>query len=701
MAEQLGEAELLITINDDAAVESLRKLKKQLGDIKSGTDIGTTDRSRAGKASSGMTATTTTQISQNIKAERTLQAERSASAAATLKAASAQLRANKESTAKRISGAISSGIIGGGFPLLFGQGAGAAIGGGIGGVGGGALGGGFGFGLSVVGTAIGAAFDEALNKGKALATGLQDPIGQFELLKQSSLLSSKSVEKQAQGLLAVGREAEAAALIQKDLQQSYGNVSELKTLTESYDQLARTFADLSIVTAKFVAGPLAEFLDRLRASLTLSPERQKQIENTATQLVAKQTGPAGIKGSGFFGAIELEFQGKSFKGSATGVRQDLITFLSRQALEAEKAVGATPASSFVDPAREAERTKLLRTQRSLIESQAGGYKKQALALQTSVSLQKEAFDIANLRARNATAPEIDQRRNAGELERLEYQKQLNALKREELAAETQLATKTQLATEKVQQQLKAVQAISALSENAQRTAQFAVQQSTLQNIQGIEGSVGDAQRRERELGAQISAARIRGGDAGEQEASRLVQEQKLAANQTRLELEAGALALTNAGIKLREDVEAAFLSLQRLRTGDGGLNQFLGGQDRANQERQTFESLLPSFRQAQEQFKQLRGVNYAPEFTGTTAGINKSILQFIDAVKTEQAAVDNSVDTQRALNVNTEKLAIVNSELAAKIGELNAKDWNVSISVASDGTSQVFGDAQNSALSVP
>jgi hypothetical protein len=51
--------------------------------------------------------------------------------------------------------AISSAIIGGGFPLLFGQGPGAAAGGALGGLAGGLLGGGFGFALSIAGTAIG------------------------------------------------------------------------------------------------------------------------------------------------------------------------------------------------------------------------------------------------------------------------------------------------------------------------------------------------------------------------------------------------------------------------------------------------------------------------------------------------------------------------------------------------------------------
>ena len=70
--------------------------------------------------------------------------------------------------AGRISGAVSSGLIGGGFPLLFGQGALGAAGGGIGGVAGGLLGGGFGFGLSIAGTAIASRIQETIDFRKAV-----------------------------------------------------------------------------------------------------------------------------------------------------------------------------------------------------------------------------------------------------------------------------------------------------------------------------------------------------------------------------------------------------------------------------------------------------------------------------------------------------------------------------------------------------
>ena len=69
---------------------------------------------------------------------------------------------------QRVRGALSSGLIGGGFPLLFGQGGLGALGGGVGGLAGGALGGGFGFGLSIVGTAIAQQIQQTLDFRKSI-----------------------------------------------------------------------------------------------------------------------------------------------------------------------------------------------------------------------------------------------------------------------------------------------------------------------------------------------------------------------------------------------------------------------------------------------------------------------------------------------------------------------------------------------------
>ena len=67
-----------------------------------------------------------------------------------------------------LKGGLSNALIGGGFPLLFGQSPLAALGGGLGGLAGGIIGGGFGFALSIVGTAIGSAVSESIKFNKSL-----------------------------------------------------------------------------------------------------------------------------------------------------------------------------------------------------------------------------------------------------------------------------------------------------------------------------------------------------------------------------------------------------------------------------------------------------------------------------------------------------------------------------------------------------
>lgn len=78
------------------------------------------------------------------------------------KAKKAELEAAAARSSK-ISGALGSALIGGGFPLLFGQGPAAAAGGALGGALGGLIGGQFGFALSIVGTAIGDTIQKAID----------------------------------------------------------------------------------------------------------------------------------------------------------------------------------------------------------------------------------------------------------------------------------------------------------------------------------------------------------------------------------------------------------------------------------------------------------------------------------------------------------------------------------------------------------
>lgn len=128
---------------------------------------------------------------------------------------------------KRVPGAISSAIIGGGFPLLFGQGAAAAAGGGLGGLAGGLLGGGFGFALSIAGTAIGEIAGQA-QKIKQLGTDMGFSAQQADVLGKAFKQANTDIEKFSgviQNIRGLGLELESQAELIKlttALTEKYG-----------------------------------------------------------------------------------------------------------------------------------------------------------------------------------------------------------------------------------------------------------------------------------------------------------------------------------------------------------------------------------------------------------------------------------------------------------------------------------------------
>lgn len=159
----------------------------------------------------------------------------------------------------RGSRAISEGLIGGAFPLLFGQGIGASIGGLAGGAAGGFAGGNLGFGLSLIGTALGTAFDTAVQGAIELGDALQKPVQSFDKLAEKSFFSSRVLEEQIKKTIDYGDVAGASAAIQEEAFKKLGieGVNNLKNLGTESDRLNRAFAELGQQMQAVAAGPLA------------------------------------------------------------------------------------------------------------------------------------------------------------------------------------------------------------------------------------------------------------------------------------------------------------------------------------------------------------------------------------------------------------------------------------------------------------
>jgi hypothetical protein len=124
---------------------------------------------------------------------------------------------------QKLNRATTNALIGGAFPLLFGQGVGATVGGALGGFGGGLLGGQFGFALSLVGTSLGSAVDrfvdgarkvgEAMNENAKEFDRVQNIIGKEGADKLSAFASSTKTLSKTFGDFILGAQSGIAGLI--------------------------------------------------------------------------------------------------------------------------------------------------------------------------------------------------------------------------------------------------------------------------------------------------------------------------------------------------------------------------------------------------------------------------------------------------------------------------------------------------------
>ena len=142
---------------------------------------------------------------------------------------------------------IGNAIIGGAFPLLFGQGVGASAGGLAGGALGGAIGDSFGFGLSLVGTAIGQAVDTTSNNLKELATSLKAPNDAIQALEKNGFNVSDSIKFQVQQLQSVGRAYDAQTLVLREVEKRLGPgaAKELGALNTEQKKLQESWSILA------------------------------------------------------------------------------------------------------------------------------------------------------------------------------------------------------------------------------------------------------------------------------------------------------------------------------------------------------------------------------------------------------------------------------------------------------------------------
>lgn len=615
---------------------------------------------------------------------------------------------------KRVKDAVGSALIGGAFPLLFGQGIGAAAGGGVGGAAGGLLGGQFGFGLSLVGTALGTQFDEALKKGQALADALRDPIGQLGALSEAALLSSKQVERSAKSLVESGRTAEAAALVRQDLITQYGSSDRARELGEATDELGRSWTQLSVTLAQVAAGPLSKVaqlftgllgggggssdrvgnLSYLEKIIQIRKEFGKEAVRDVTTFQFRQP-----RQFSPFGAFDQSSNERANKAALDYAKQrGYVTAQEKKAADdvtqAKQAQAALDATSY-----------------QLITAQVQGHKRAALELRQQQVEQQLAVDKLSASPEQLAA--ITRKANT-ELHQI----------REELAA---LPVKGSLgyAAEQAEQLDRALKkAIVGTSEyntllqqqintNTQLreasktpTQRWAEEISAANRLADIEAEISiERQRREKNLGsAGVQALRIveevnrarRAEQAAQanlrtdpfntslqnaaREAAKAVE---LSAEKAKSDLIEGARAARDAVQGLTRSVQDSVSSLQELRNTSGtGLNKFLPAQLVQDRQETLATQLDPLVKEIAKRF------NTVLTFSGTLEERNAQKLDLIRADRQETRLTEDitkgNEDLARAtndLNEINKGLLRVNDALATATQNLAEKDWNIYVSV--------------------
>tara|TARA_A100001391_G_scaffold11352_1_gene6736 strand:- start:496 stop:2457 length:1962 start_codon:yes stop_codon:yes gene_type:complete len=191
---------------------------------------------------------------------------------------------------QRLTGATGSAIIGGGFPLLFGQGPTAAIGGALGGAAGGMIGGQFGFALSIAGTTIGSALDN-------LANALAKPTENIQLLVDKVGLANTPTGDLALRLEKLGLKSTAANLVLAEFNKKFGKTPEdikrnTEQMTKFKNQINELGTAITLMLSK-VLGPtiksLLSFIDRQSLANKVGRFNLASLEMKATNEAARLT----------------------------------------------------------------------------------------------------------------------------------------------------------------------------------------------------------------------------------------------------------------------------------------------------------------------------------------------------------------------------------------------------------------------------
>lgn len=452
----------------------------------------------------------------------------------------------------------------------------------------------------------GAADKIAILLGSVEAQAAVQPLLNDQLVKYNELLA-----KQAQSS---GAAADAAKI-------NAGTISDgLRQIGNGFSNLATTLDKvLSPLFAGFISN-INNVLAKLNQVSALAPDKVLAREREATDAVAGQLFPG--QGSGFFGPVTVKYKGKTYKGSATGIREAILQDLLKgelakinEATSAESSSTAAPASAAKakPPVAEAEEYKRL------------------------------------------TQEALDKQTRLNELKKTESQRWA-----ESIAAANQL---------------KSIQEEIAIQQ--QRGSLTGTGIGALQAVKQLE----DAKRAEQDAQA---ALRANPGSTDLLNASKLAAANvELAAAKTKADLQDAFKSAQDAVKSISRGIQDSVTALRELQnTGGSGLNRFLSPQQVADRQASVSRQLRPEADALANQLGiRFQASGTREQINQQTLDFIKAARQELRLGQDIGAA---QADLGRATNdlaVVSDALVKVNSQLADATSALAQKDWAVNVSV--------------------
>lgn len=223
----------------------------------------------------------------------------------------------------------------------------------------------------------GAADKIAVLLGSVEAQAAVQPLLNDQLAKYNELLLKQA---NSAGAAAAASETNAAT-ISGGLQQIGNGFSNLATTLDTV---------LSPLFAGFIKD-VNNVLAKLNQVAALAPDKVLAREREATDAVAGQLFPG--QGSGFFGPVTVKYKGKTYKGSATGIREAILQDLLKEELakissapSSGAQASAAPAVAAIAPEAEKAATGIEALNNQLKELEK---------TQATLSVDSSAFTVAN------------------------------------------------------------------------------------------------------------------------------------------------------------------------------------------------------------------------------------------------------------------------------------------------------------------